>query len=551
MPQHLIHTDEVTTHEDIAARCAAMGLTLLAVGNDGGISARRHVPDAPIERAIVASPMFAAALRQQASRWATQDQPEPAALWPGCWAVPVALTVRRRRGGYHVAIILTAELLDSEQFFHLCDAARLDRRAMAARLATAGLMSPADLDRFARMITWMMSDLDHLDRNHGELVTLSQQLGETYEELSLVYGLSAHMAVTHDPCAFIEDACCELQQVVGYKWIGLCIADGEVRLGDLRSRLIVAGKPRCDHATLASLGQDLIRQYGSGGPRIIDQTSTLDIPAACRAADRMLIVPIVIDGRSLAVLFGGDKHDGAQLSSVDSKLATSTAQNMAIFLENAMLYEDLQGMFMGTLHAMVAAIDAKDAYTCGHSERVAWLTRELAKAAGLDHQTCERAYLSAVVHDVGKIGIPELVLCKPGRLTDDEFALIRAHPEIGVRILKDIRQMQDLLPGVLHHHERFDGKGYPHGLAGRDIPLFGRLICLADSFDAMSSNRTYRSAMPLQNVLDEIRRCAGKQFDPDLAAVFVKLDLEPYQRMVDQHQHRTSVVLQAMGGLTP
>jgi HD-GYP domain-containing protein (c-di-GMP phosphodiesterase class II) len=111
--------------------------------------------------------------------------------------------------------------------------------------------------------------------------------------------------------------------------------------------------------------------------------------------------------------------------------------------------------------------------------------------------------------------------------------------------------MQDLLPGVLHHHERFDGKGYPHGLAGRDIPLFGRLICLADSFDAMSSNRTYRSAMPLENVLDEIRRCAGKQFDPDLAAVFVKLDFEPYQRMVDQHQHRTSLVIQAMGAVTP
>jgi HD-GYP domain-containing protein (c-di-GMP phosphodiesterase class II) len=202
-----------------------------------------------------------------------------------------------------------------------------------------------------------------------------------------------------------------------------------------------------------------------------------------------------------------------------------------------MLYEDMHAMFLGMLHALTSAIDAKDSYTHGHTERVAKLSHMLAEAAGLDRETVERVYISGLVHDVGKIGVPESVLCKPGKLTDDEFGLIKMHPEIGARILQDIRQMQDLLPGVMHHHERWDGNGYPHGLAEKDIPLFGRLIGLADAFDAMISTRTYRSAMDLDTVLGEIRRCAGTQFDPELAEVFLQLDFQPFFHLLKKHQH--------------
>src|SRR5690606_20290161 len=131
-----------------------------------------------------------------------------------------------------------------------------------------------------------------------------------------------------------------------------------------------------------------------------------------------------------------------------------------------------------------------------HSERVAYMATRLGEAIGLDAETAQRLHIAGLVHDVGKIGVPEAVLCKPGRLTDEEFKLIKLHPEIGHRILRDIPQLADVLPGVLSHHERWDGKGYPHGLAGEEIPMFGRLIAIADSFDAMSSTRTYRSAMP-------------------------------------------------------
>jgi HD-GYP domain-containing protein (c-di-GMP phosphodiesterase class II) len=158
----------------------------------------------------------------------------------------------------------------------------------------------------------------------------------------------------------------------------------------------------------------------------------------------------------------------------------------------------------------------------------------LARKIGLPEEQCERVYLSGLLHDVGKIGVPEGVLTKPGRLTDAEFDAIKKHPAIGAQILGNIKQLQDIIPGVLYHHERWDGRGYPNQLAGEDIPLMGRIICVADSFDAMSSTRTYRPALPLETVLAEIQRCAGQQFDAALAKVFVALDFRGYLKAVEE-----------------
>ena len=145
---------------------------------------------------------------------------------------------------------------------------------------------------------------------------------------------------------------------------------------------------------------------------------------------------------------------------------------------------------------------------------------------------------------MGKIGIAEAVLTNPGRLTADEFAQIKRHPEIGYGILKDIPHMTTALPGVLHHHERWDGKGYPHGLAGEAIPLIGRVLALADTFDAMSSTRSYRAATPREKVLEEIRRCAGTQFDPALVPMFVNLNFADFEQAlfcaIKTRQHRLS-----------
>jgi HD-GYP domain-containing protein (c-di-GMP phosphodiesterase class II) len=132
--------------------------------------------------------------------------------------------------------------------------------------------------------------------------------------------------------------------------------------------------------------------------------------------------------------------------------------------------------------------------------------------------------------------VPESVLHKTGRLTPEEFEQMKKHPQIGARILADVKQIRDIIPGVLHHHERYDGNGYPHGLAGEAIPLMGRLICLADCFDAMTSNRTYRQAMPLEVALTEIRRCGGTQFDPALTEAFLRIGAARLRELVASAQ---------------
>ncbi|MCP4495177.1 MAG: HD domain-containing protein, partial [Phycisphaeraceae bacterium] len=137
-----------------------------------------------------------------------------------------------------------------------------------------------------------------------------------------------------------------------------------------------------------------------------------------------------------------------------------------------------------------------------------------------------------LVHDIGKIGVPEAVLCKSGRLDEAEFAAIRQHPQIGFRILRDIPQIRDLLPGVLCHHEAWDGTGYPAGLEGDEIPLLARIVAICDSFDAMSSSRTYRRAMPRDEVFAEMIRCQGTQFDPSITPVFIGMDLTEYDRLL-------------------
>jgi len=259
-------------------------------------------------------------------------------------------------------------------------------------------------------------------------------------------------------------------------------------------------------------------------------------------ATHLLAVPLQRQDQTLGCLFAIDKID-SEFDSADSKLLNSIANEAAIYVENLLLFEDVHGLMMGLLHSLTSAVDAKDSYTCGHSERVALLSRHLAKEAGLSDREVERIYMAGLLHDVGKIGVPESVLQKPGKLTPEEFDEMKKHPVIGARILSDIKQISDIIPGVLHHHERFDGRGYPAGLAAENIPLMGRIICLADCFDAMTSNRTYRAAMPIEKALEEIRRSAGTQFDPKLAEIFVSIGPDGFREILrDYEAHSKKLV---------
>lgn len=185
--------------------------------------------------------------------------------------------------------------------------------------------------------------------------------------------------------------------------------------------------------------------------------------------------------------------------------------------------EENEKLFMHVVHSLADAIDAKDTYTNGHSGRVAKYSKEIARRYGYSEKAQGDIYMMGLLHDVGKIGVPDAVINKPAKLTDEEFALIKNHPSMGSRILKNIKEMPALATGARWHHEKFGGGGYPDGLSGNDIPEEARIIAVADAYDAMSSRRSYRDVLPQEVVRGEIEKGKGTQFDPKFADIMLSM----------------------------
>ncbi|MCA1029829.1 HD domain-containing protein [Bacillus timonensis] len=206
-----------------------------------------------------------------------------------------------------------------------------------------------------------------------------------------------------------------------------------------------------------------------------------------------------------------------------SRLVTGFNMMVQSITERDHLNQQLLDSFYSTL---AATLDARDPYTAGHSVRVADYSVKIAKKAGFSQDEVERLRKSALLHDIGKIGIRDQILLKDGRLTDEEYAIIKTHPTVGAKILEQIQPseaMAPLIPGVKYHHERYDGKGYPEGLIGDDIPIFGRIMAVADAFDAMTSDRPYRKGMEIQKAISIIEEGKGTQWDPFFASIFIEL----------------------------
>ncbi|MCD7779873.1 MAG: HD domain-containing protein [Candidatus Gastranaerophilales bacterium] len=190
---------------------------------------------------------------------------------------------------------------------------------------------------------------------------------------------------------------------------------------------------------------------------------------------------------------------------------------------NKVFYNELRELFYKTIRAISNALDTKDSYTNGHSLRVTLYSMILAKELGLDDSYMEDIEIAGLLHDIGKIAMPKSILCKNGRLTDEEFCVMKSHTTEGEKIVINIKKLQVISEWVKSHHEKYDGTGYPDGLKGEDIPLPGRIIALADTYDAMTSTRPYRKALSHEYAMSEIKRCAGTQFDPRLTEIFVNL----------------------------
>lgn len=232
------------------------------------------------------------------------------------------------------------------------------------------------------------------------------------------------------------------------------------------------------------------------------------------------LIPLVVRGKVVGILEVGNLRSNRPITEATIAHLAPFASQAAAAIESASLYQNIRTLFLETVSALVAAIDAKDPYTSGHSRSVTHYAVMLAKAMGLSGKEIEQVQYAALLHDVGKIGISGDILNKPGPLDPGEWEIMRKHPEISERIVRQIERMEEVAQMVRSHQERYDGGGYPDGLSGEEIPLGARILAVADAFDAMTSNRPYRRARTNAEALAELRAGAGTQFDPGLVEVF-------------------------------
>jgi len=235
----------------------------------------------------------------------------------------------------------------------------------------------------------------------------------------------------------------------------------------------------------------------------------------------IICVPLVVNRKTIGVIEVLNKEDGSDFSEQDLETLVSVASTAAMAIENTRLHQSVVDGYKATIKALAAAIDAKDPYTCGHSQRVMEYALMGSGNLSLSREQLETLEYAGILHDVGKIGITDNILQKPGQLTPEEWDIMRQHSSIGANILKSVVFLEQARKLILHHHERYDGGGYPDGLKGEDIPIGARLLGVADAFDTMTTDRSYRVSSSVDHALGELGRCSGTQFCPVVVDAFV------------------------------
>ena len=541
----------------------------LSVQDASGQSLLTGIGDGEVcQRLCSAAPSEGPAVSEGIKQVWVDSSPRVLTAATGCVVLAVPVIHRRRCVAVARVCFLPQDVGRSEAFARACDRLQLDRTYMAGSAGAAVNHPAAEARHWVQVVQLMLAQSLGNAVAREELASFSNTLGSTYEELSLLYRLSAAMKLNARPKEFFGQVCSELLEVINVRAAvavlnddlqggpGRIIRAGKINLSDDRLRELAArllGKGSDHGARAGAADGPPGHAAGTGGEGIADRADLagdrgvlINNPSprlrrSFPAVSNLVAVPLEAGELAMGLLLAVNKVDG-QFDSADMKLIHSVGGQVAVFLANNHLYDEMQDLLMGVLHVLTASIDAKDQYTCGHSQRVALISRKLGEMYGFDAAGVENVYLSGLLHDIGKIGVPESVLCKPGRLSDAEFETMKRHPVIGANILANIRQMKPAIPGVLHHHERLDGRGYPQGLSHQDIPLEGRIVGLADCFDAMTSSRTYREALPLQYVVGEIVRCAGTQFDPQLVDHLLSLDLAAFMAELRQAKPMVSAI---------
>jgi len=388
-----------------------------------------------------------------------------------------------------------------------------------------------------------------------EMGQLSEQLSRTFEELTLIHDLSRCTKLSNNRATHCREAlmrladCLPLETLVVLLPPDDCLLDSSNPLvttdysplcagavSDLDENVTVDLQPSVENAgEIIQIGHKLDQEQLLRIVAELEASSQMVINHPLRCApnfDRVAMVELEAGSSSSGKLLGVGARPIAELGTIEIQLMQSVGMILNSQLAIHRQFVSVRRMFEGAVRALVSAVDAKDPYTCGHSTRVAAMGKALAADFGLSHEAVDTVHMSGLLHDIGKIGVSDTVLRKPGKLTNEEFDEIKKHPELGYRILRGVPQFVEILPGVRYHHEAWDGSGYPAGLAGVEIPLIARILAVADSFDAMTSTRPYRNGLPLAQVIEIFRIGSGKQWDPVIVSLLLQ-DRDRLTRMVE------------------
>lgn len=382
------------------------------------------------------------------------------------------------------------------------------------------------LERTAHMLLAKLDAERRVIRLEREADELSVQIAATYEEISLLYRLIQNLKISAKRDVLARLALEWIAEVLPARGLAIELLptdEGEESALDGTSEPMLLTYGECPVDLDGMRG--LIEYLGLGATSVpvVANPPVSEKPDWPNSKIRELVVVPLAEGEKLFGWLAAFNHNaGQQFGTVEANLLNSVGTILGIHSSNIDLYRQQAELLAGVVRALTSAIDAKDPYTCGHSDRVARVSVRLAQEMGLDLDTLKTIYLGGLLHDVGKIGIDDNVLRKPGKLTEAEFAHIKTHVEIGYNILIDLKQLSHVLPIVRHHHESWDGRGYPHHLTGENIPFLARIVAVADAFDAMSSDRVYRKGMDEEKLDSILRDGAGKQWDADVVAAFFR-----------------------------
>jgi hypothetical protein len=387
--------------------------------------------------------------------------------------------------------------------------------------------SPEPAGRPARHESLFLESLlrilsDQLFLGH-EVSILTGELSARYDELQMLYSIAGRLSQQEDLRLTLRRILEHARGAVEADAALLSIHHRKLREAVVREGIEgLSGTERQLWSRVAEALSHLTRRAGGrfylGNPWDSPDDSS-PLPQSAQA----LSVGVKRRGNDGGILALLHFDPSRSFRSNDIRLLESVSEQVSLAIANTELYEDLKDFLMATVKSLVGAIEAKDAYTSGHSERVNLLSLLIGRKLGLDEPEMETLRWASILHDVGKIGMPERILGKPGKLTAAEFEIIKQHPDRGYRLLSPIRQLADAALIVRAHHEMVDGNGYPERLQGDAIPQLARIIAVADTYDALTTNRPYRAARSLDEALGEIRRVRGGQLDGGMVDAFFEL----------------------------